>query len=84
MFRLNYIRTENFKDMATAKEISAKLREEMRYCGLKQREIAVKAGISQNAVSNYLTGKKLPALDTFANLCEAIDADPAYILCLKN
>lgn len=84
MFRLNYIRTENFKDMATAKEISAKLREEMRYCGLKQKEIAAKTNIRQQTISDYLTGKKLPALDTFANLCEAIDADPAYILCLKN
>ncbi|MDE6850079.1 MAG: helix-turn-helix domain-containing protein, partial [Clostridia bacterium] len=54
------------------------------YCALSQSEIAKQAGISQQQVSCYLLGKKMPALDTFAKLCQILNADPAYILGLTN
>ena len=37
----------------------------------------------QQSVQQYLSGRALPSLDTFANLCEILELDPAYILCLK-
>ena len=69
--------------MIVQEQIQKRLIEAIQQSGMKQKEIAAKTNIRQQTISDYLTGKKLPALDTFANLCEAIDADPAYILCLK-
>ena len=65
-------------------QIQERIAEAIRKSGLSQTEIASRLGIKQTQISCYLHGKKLPALDTFANLCEVLDVDPAYILCLTN
>ena len=49
-----------------------------------QTEIAQALGIKQQSVQQYLSGRALPSLDTFANLCEILELDPAYILGIKN
>ena len=67
----------------TSEQIQKKIAEYIRQSGMTQKEIAQKLRVSQQMISQYLLGKKMPALDTFANLCEVLDADPAYILCLK-
>ena len=67
--------------MITLTEIREKLIEAINNSGMKQIEIATKLGIRQSVVSDYLRGKKMPALDTFANLCKVLDVDPADILC---
>ena len=51
---------------------------------MTQTELAGKLGISQSTVAHYLRGDVMPSLDTFANLCSVLDADPAYILCLSD
>ena len=48
--------------------------------GLTQTELGKRLGVSQQTISHYLKGNKLPALDTFANLCAIIDVNPADIL----
>ena len=37
--------------------------------------------IRQSQISCYVHGKKMPALDTLANLCKILDVDTNYILC---
>ena len=69
--------------MIVQSKIQQRLAETIRQSGMTQREIAQKLQVSQQMISQYLLGKKMPALDTFANLCEVLDADPAYILCLQ-
>ncbi len=69
--------------MIVQSKIQQRLAETIRQSGMTQREIAQKLRVSQQMISQYLLGKKMPALDTFANLCEVLDADPAYILCLQ-
>lgn len=69
--------------MIVQSKIQQRLAETIRQSGMTQRELAQKLQVSQQMISQYLLGKKMPALDTFANLCEVLDADPAYILCLK-
>ncbi len=69
--------------MIVQSKIQQRLAETIRQSGMTQKEIAQKLRVSQQMISQYLLGKKMPALDTFANLCEVLDADPAYILCLK-
>ena len=70
--------------MIVQKQIQERLSEAIRQSGFKQKEIASRLHISQQMISQYLLGNKMPALDTFANLCEILDVDPAYILCLKD
>lgn len=67
----------------TAAQIRTRLTESIKESGLTQKEIAQRLNITQQSVSCYATGKKMPSLDTFANLCRVLDADPAYILCIK-
>ncbi len=68
--------------MITLNQIRAKLQEAIKQSGLSQTEIAKKIGIGQQTVSEYLHGKSMPALDTFANLCAVLDVDPAELLCI--
>ncbi len=69
--------------MITLEMIRERLLESIRTSGLTQTEIAKRLGIKQPTVGQYLSGRSMPALDTFANLCKILDADPAYILCIN-
>ncbi len=70
--------------MIVQNQIQQRLAEAIRQSGMTQKEIAQKMQVSQQMISQYLLGKKMPALDTFANLCAVLDVDPAYILCLQD
>ena len=67
--------------MITLEQIRIKLAETIRQSDLTQMEIANRLGIKQSQISCYIHGKKMPALDTLANLCLILDVDPADILC---
>ncbi len=64
--------------------IRKRLSEAIRLSGLSQTEIARRLGVKQPAIAQYVSGDVFPALDTFANLCEILDVDPAYILGLSD
>ncbi len=68
--------------MIQATQIQQRLREAIKQSGMTQTEIAKKVGIIQQSVAQYISGRAMPALDTFANLCAILDVDPADILCL--
>ncbi len=70
--------------MITLEQIQAKITEAIRLCGLTQTELAKRLGIKQQSIAQYLSGRAMPALDTFANLCAVLDLDPAEILCLTD
>lgn len=70
--------------MITLTNIREKLTDAINNSGMTQIEIATKLGIRQSVVSDYLHGKKMPALDTFANLCKILDVDSADILCIND
>ena len=65
-------------------KIRTKLQKAIRQSGMTQTELAKKLNIYQSAVGQYLSGRAMPALDTFANLCKVLDLDPAEILCLND
>lgn len=69
--------------MITLEQIRKNLQQEIKHSGLTQAEIAKKLNISEQVVSCYVHGKKLPALDTFANLCKEVGIDPLYVLGLS-
>lgn len=70
--------------MITLTEIQERLAIEIKNSTLSQSEIARRLGIKHTQISCYVHGKKLPALDTFANLCVILDVDPADILGTSN
>lgn len=69
--------------MITIAQIQLKLAEAIKQSGFTQTELAKKLGIRQQTVSHYLKGDKMPALDTFANLCTILDLDANDILCVS-
>lgn len=70
--------------MVTLEQIRERLIETIKQSGMTQTALSQKIRIGQQTVSEYLHGKAMPALDTFANLCAVLDVDPAYILCLTD
>ena len=64
--------------------IKDRLRVEIKASGLTTVEIARRVGISPEMVTQYMTTKKLPKLDTFARLCKELDLSADYILGLKD
>lgn len=69
--------------MITLQQIHEQIRNAIRYSGLSQTQIAQKINVKQPTISEYVSGKSFPALDTLANLCKALDLDANEILCLK-
>lgn len=68
--------------MVTLTQIRDNITEAIRNSRLTQTELARRLGIGQQTISEYLHGKSMPALDTFANLCAVLDLDANEILCL--
>ena len=64
-------------------QIRLRLQETIRNSGLSQTELAKRLEIKQQTIAAYLSGKALPSLDTFANLCNILNIEPSYILCIK-
>ena len=67
--------------MITIEKIRSKLITAIRQSGKTQSTLARQIGVGQQTISEYIHGKSMPALDTFANLCVILDVDPAEILC---
>ena len=70
--------------MITLAQIQEKLSEAIEKSGKTQKEIAKRIGVSRSQISCYLHNKKMPALDTFANLCKVLDVSADDILCIDD
>ncbi len=68
---------------ATEQTIRENLRKEILLCGKSKSQIAAELGISKPTLSQYLSGRILPSLVTFAKLCEVIDCSADDILGLE-
>ena len=69
--------------MITLDQIRERLAESIKRSGYTQTKLAQMLNITPSAISHYLRGDKMPALDTLANLCRILDVSPAYILCFE-
>jgi len=69
--------------MITLDKIQIRIAEAIKQSGITQSELARRLGIKHQQISCYVHGKKMPALDTFANLCAVLDLDANDILCLN-
>lgn len=69
--------------MITLEQIRNELQNAIKQSGKTQTELAKALGIRQQQISCYLKGQKMPALDTFANLCKVLNLDANEILCIR-
>lgn len=60
--------------------ISENLKKEIESCGKSKTQIAKDLGISKPTLSQYLSGRIMPSLPTFARLCKIIDCSADDIL----
>lgn len=67
--------------MITLEQIQTRLAEAIKQSGMSQSELARRLGVKHTQISCYVHGKKMPAFDTFANLCKLLDVETDYILC---
>ncbi len=70
--------------MITNLDISHKISDAIKTSGLTKTEIAKRIGVHHSQISRYASGQKLPSIETLANLCVALDVDPADILCTND
>lgn len=59
------------------------IRQEICYCDKSKTQIAKELGISKPTLSQYLSGRAMPSLVTFAKLCAVLDCSADDILELK-
>jgi transcriptional regulator with XRE-family HTH domain len=64
-------------------QIRQRITETIKQSELTQTELARRLGVGQQTISEYIRGKSMPALDTFANLCAILDVDANDILCIN-
>ena len=69
--------------MTTSEQIQKTLAEAIQQSGMKQIDIANKIGVTQSMISHYVSGRKMPALDTLSRLCTVLDLDANEILCVE-
>lgn len=66
--------------MIVLDKIRLNLQNAIKESGLPKKDISEKVGIKQATLSQYLSGRAMPALDTFARLCVCLDLDANEIL----
>ncbi len=70
------------KVMITTENIREKPTEAVKLSGISQTQLANSLQIQPTQICSYMNGRKMPALDTFANLCKVLDLDANEILCI--
>ncbi len=78
------ILTISYKILHMEEIFRQRLLEEIKNSKLTNIELAKKVGISPEMITQYYTTKKLPKLDTFTRLCEALNVSADYLLGLKD
>ena len=71
------------KYLAKQELIKTRLTEAIRKSGMSITEIALKMNLSVSIITQYCNTKKMPSLDTFAELCKVLDVSSDYILGLE-
>ncbi|MDE6472087.1 MAG: helix-turn-helix domain-containing protein [Clostridia bacterium] len=68
--------------MITLNAIREKLKDAIKNSGMTQAEICRRVNIKSSTIAQYLSGRAMPALDTFAKLCAVLDLDANEVLCV--
>lgn len=63
-------KNEELTDDEWHKEFRRKLRKKITLSRLSQKELACVLGVSENTISNYVTGKRYPNIQVFMKMCK--------------
>lgn len=66
--------------MDIEKMISANIKKEIENSSKSKAQIAAELGVSRPTISQYLSGRIQPSLETFAKLCKVLDCSADDIL----
>ena len=69
--------------MITQAEIQKNLKEAIETSGIKQKELAEKLNIKPTQISAYKNGRKMPSIETLANLCVILKVTADEIMNVK-
>lgn len=69
--------------MVTLEQNRIRLAEAIKESGMTQTAIANALNVKPTQICSYIKGRKMPAIDTLANLCKVLDLDANYVLCLE-
>ncbi len=61
-----------------------RLSEELKAKSMTRQDLADLIDVTAEMVTQYLTTKKLPSLETFAKICKALEVSADYMLGLKD
>lgn len=61
-----------------------RLSEELKAKSMTRQDLADLIDVTAEMVTQYLTTKKLPSLETFAKICQALEVSADYMLGLKD
>lgn len=61
-------------------EIGKRIRKYREACGISQKQLAEKLGISNNRVSNWEQGINRPDADILADICRVLNISPSELL----
>lgn len=54
--------------------------EEIKHCGLTQKQLSEKLGVDPANITNWKTGKNLPSVETLYALCKLLNISADYLL----
>lgn len=57
-----------------------RLKKAMSACDVNARELAKRSGLSEGAISRYLSGKMEPRIPAIGKMAEALHVDPVWLL----
>ena len=70
--------------MIKIEQIQNKLAKAIVRSKLSQTEIAKQLNIKPTQICSYIKGRKMPSVETLANLCAILDLDANEILCVTD
>ena len=70
--------------MIKIEQIQNKLAKAIVQSKLSQTEIAKQLNIKPTQICSYIKGRKMPSVETLANLCAILDLDANEILCVTD
>lgn len=66
--------------MINSEKLGKKISELCKQQGIKQKELAEKVGVTQVSMSRYVTGERVPRLNTLKEIAKILKTTPEYLM----
>lgn len=67
-------------DKGRGMKFQERICEEIKHCGLTQKQLAEKLGVDPANITNWKTGKNIPSVETLYALCKLLNVSADYLL----